>query len=42
MPIFEEAYKLQSEKKAWSSDFLGEVIRRSLVGSKGVHFIDEQ
>lgn len=42
MPIFEEASKLQSDKKPWTSEFLGEVIRRSLVGSKGVHFMDEQ
>jgi|JI9StandDraft_2_1071091.scaffolds.fasta_scaffold360928_1 transcription elongation factor Elf1 len=42
MPIFEETLKLQAEKKSWSPDFLGETIRRSLVGSKGVHFIDQQ
>ena len=40
MPIFDDTLKLYSEKKAVGPEFMAEALKRSLVGSKGVHFVD--
>ena len=42
MPIFDETIKVLSEKKAVGTEFLGEAIKRSQVGTKGVHFVNQQ
>ena len=42
MPVFDETIKLLSEKKMVGTEFLGEAIKRSQVGTKGVHFINQQ
>lgn len=39
--IFEEVSKLLNEKKGISTDTSMEMIKRSLVNGKGLHFIDE-
>ena len=38
--IFEEVMKTQKEKRPLTADQWNEMIRRSLVGANGVHFVD--
>jgi DNA-binding transcriptional regulator YbjK len=40
--IFEEVSKNLSEKKQLSTELMNSMVKRSLVGSNGVHFIDEK
>lgn len=42
MPIFDDTLKLYSEHKTFGQDLMVEMIKRSLIGAKGVHFIDQQ
>ena len=42
MPIFDDTLKLYAQKKAVGPDFMAEAIKRSQVGVKGVHFVNEQ
>ena len=42
MPIFDHTLRLYSEKKSVAADFMGEALKRSDVGIKGVYFLNEQ
>lgn len=40
--VFEEVNKNQAEKKTITTDIMNSMVKRSLVSSSGVHFIDEK
>ena len=42
MPIFDDTLKLYAQKKVVGPEFMTEAIKRSQVGAKGVHFVNEQ
>lgn len=40
--VFEEVNKNQAEKKTITTEIMNSMVKRSLVSSSGVHFIDEK